>query len=305
MQIARFIPPFLKPDPKGPWKTIARLFREGWRKYLPGYAVASFFMVFVAGTTALTAWIIGDVVDQVFIDRDVTKLIILAGGVVFISLVRGISLYGSTVAITRTGNAVVADMQKRVYNHILDLGIAYFDRTHSSMLIAAVSNRAGSASAVLSTVLTSAVRDLLSVVGLVTVMIIKSPWLSLLVIVIGPLALIGIGGLVHRIRAIAKSEFAGMTKIIASMQETAAGVRVVKAFNLESAMRARMTHKHRVGSAARQQDCDDQGPDLAADGNARRPRRRRCHPVGRLRHDLSGRKARRLHVLHHRDPAGL
>ncbi|MCB1497401.1 MAG: ABC transporter ATP-binding protein [Bauldia sp.] len=241
MQIINSIRAFLKPDPKGPWDVVARLFREGWRKYLPGYAIASFFMVFVAGTTALTAWIIGDVVDQVFIDRSVTQLIILATAVVVISSIRGISMYGSTVALARTGNAVVADMQKRVYDHVLNLGIAYFDKTHSSMLITAVSNRAGSASAVLSTVLTSLVRDLLSVVGLVTVMIIKSPWLSVVVIVIGPLALFGVGRLVHRIRSVARSEFAGMQQIIASMQETAIGIRVVKAFNLESAMRTRMT----------------------------------------------------------------
>lgn len=241
MQITKFIPAFLKPDPKGPWDVIERLFREGWRKYLPGYAIATFFMVFVAATTAATAWIIGDVVDQVFIDRSLSQLVMLCTGVVVISTIRGISLYGSAVALARTGNAVVADMQKRVYDHVLKLGIAYFDKTHSSMLITAVSNRAGSASAVLSTVMTSLVRDLLSVVLLVAVMIIKAPFLSIIVIVIGPIALIGVGNLVKNIRAVARSEFAGMAAIIASMQETAVGIRVVKAFNLESIMRARMT----------------------------------------------------------------
>jgi ATP-binding cassette, subfamily B, bacterial MsbA len=240
MQLYSLIPSFLKPDRKGPWKVIIRLFREGWRKYMPGYATATFFMIFVAGTTALTAWIIGDVVDQVFIDRSVTKLVLLAAGIITLSVVRGISLFGSAVALARTGNQVVADMQKRLYDHVLNLGISYFDRTHSSMLITAISNRASAAASVLSTVLTSFVRDLLSVVGLVAVMVIKNPWLAIIVVVIGPLALIGVGRLVKRIRSVARSEYAGMAQIIAAMQETAAGVRIVKAFNLESVMRARM-----------------------------------------------------------------
>lgn len=240
MKFSSYIPAFLKPDRKGPWKIISRLFREGWRKYLPGYGVASFFMLFVAGSTALTAWIIGDVVDQVFIDRSVTKLILLAAGVVTISVVRGVSLYGSAVALARTGNALVADMQKRLYDHVLKLGISYFDRTHSSLLIAGLSQRASAASSVMSTVLTSFVRDLLSVVGLVAVMIIKNPWMTFIVIIVGPIALLGVSRLVERTRAIARSEFAGMAKIIASMQETATGIRVVKAFNLEGAMQARM-----------------------------------------------------------------
>jgi len=240
MKSLSFIPAFLKPDKKGPWKIIIRLFREGWRKYLPGYGIASFFMLFVAGSTALTAWIIGDVVDQVFIDRSVTKLILLAAGIVTISVVRGVSLYGSAVALARTGNALVAEMQKRLYDHILNLGISYFDRTHSSLLIAGLSQRASAASSVMSTVLTSFVRDLLSVVGLVAVMIIKNPWMTFIVIIVGPIALFGVSRLVERTRAIARSEFAGMAQIIASMQETATGIRVVKAFNLEGAMQARM-----------------------------------------------------------------
>lgn len=233
------LPAFLT-DEKGPWPIIARLFREGWRKYLPGYAVASFFMLFVAATTALTAWIIGDVVDDVFIDQDVNQLLLLAGGIFAISAIRGISLYGSAVALARTGNRIVADMQKRLYDHVLNLGVGYFDKTHSSLLITAISNRVSSAAGVLNTVLTSFVRDFLSVVGLVTVMVIKNPILSVIVLVIGPIALIGVSGLVKRIRKVARAEFGGMAQIIASMQETAAGVRIIKAFNLESAMRTRM-----------------------------------------------------------------
>lgn len=230
----------MKPDSEGPWEVIARLFREGWRKYLPGYAIASFFMVFVAATSALTAWILGDVVNQVFIDKNVSQLMLLVIGVVVISSVRGLSLYGSRVAIERTGNRVVADMQARLFTHVLKLGITYFDKNHSSLLITGISNRATAAKAVLSTVLTSFVRDLLTVVFLLAVMIIKSPWLTIIIVTIGPAALYGVSVLVKSIRAVAQDEFAGMAKIIAAMQETALGIRVVKAFNLEPAMSSKM-----------------------------------------------------------------
>lgn len=239
MRLRRYIPAFLK-DKDGPWPIIARLFAEGWRKYLPGYALASFFMLFVAATTALTAWIIGDVVDDVFIDQDVDMLILLAAGIFTISTVRGISLYGSAVALARTGNRVVADMQRRLHDHLLNLSVDFFDRTHSSNLITAISQRASAAKSVLTTVLTSFVRDFLSVVGLVAVMIIKNPVLTVFVLVIGPIALIGVTHLVKRIRKIAQAEFTGMAKIIAAMQETTTGIRIVKAFNLEGLMRTRM-----------------------------------------------------------------
>ena len=231
--------PFLK-DPKGPWPTVFRLMRESGKKHTAGYIVATVFMGLVALTSALSAWILRDVVDQVFVDRDIAVLSGLVVAVIVISLVRGISLYASTVTLTRVGNAIIAENQRRVFDHILSLGMNYFDRTHSSDLIAAVSVRSSAAGQLLNTILTSFVRDLLSVIGLVLVMVIQSPWMSLIVLVVGPIAIIGTNRLIRQMRNMAKMEFAGMTQIIASMQETAHGMRIVKAFNLESAMRTRM-----------------------------------------------------------------
>ncbi len=231
--------PFLT-NPEGPWPTVFRLMRESGKKHTLGYIIATVFMALVALTAALSAWILRDVVDQVFVDQDLAVLSGLVIAVIVISVVRGISLYGSTVTLTRVGNAIIAENQRRLFDHILGLGMNFFDRTHSSDLIAAMSVRAQAAGQLLNTILTSFVRDLLSVIGLVAVMIIQSPWMSLIVLVVGPIAIFGVNHLVRQMRNMAKMEFAGMTQIIASMQETAHGMRVVKAFNLESAMRTRM-----------------------------------------------------------------
>jgi ATP-binding cassette subfamily B protein len=71
-------------------------------------------------------------------------------------------------------------------------------------------------------------------------MVIQSPAMSLIALVIGPIAVWAVTGLVKRIRALARGEFRSMTKVIASMQETAQGIRIVKALNLEPLMRERM-----------------------------------------------------------------
>ena len=224
----------------GPWPLVIRLFQDSGKKHTAGYVIATVFMGLVALTSALSAWILRDVVDQVFVDQDIAVLSGLVVAVIVISLVRGISLYGSTVTLTRVGNAIIAENQKKVFDHILGLGMNYFDRTHSSDLIAAVSVRAQAAGQLLNTIMTSFVRDLLSVIGLVLVMVIQSPWMSLIVLVIGPIAILGVNRLIRKMRDSARMEFAGMTQIIASMQETTHGMRIVKAFNLESAMRTNM-----------------------------------------------------------------
>jgi ATP-binding cassette subfamily B protein len=100
--------PFLT-NPKGPWPTVFRLMRESGKKHTGGYIIATVFMGLVALTSALSAWILRDVVDQVFVDQDLAVLSGLVIAVLVISLVRGISLYGSTVTLTRVGNAIIAE----------------------------------------------------------------------------------------------------------------------------------------------------------------------------------------------------
>ena len=224
----------------GIWRIIGRLFADAGRKYMRGYILATVFMIFVAATTALSAWIMKDVVNQVFVDRNMGELIFYAAAVAVISIARGISLYGSTVTLSRVGNAIVGDMQKRLYDHLLSLGMNYYERRHSSDLVALMSLRANAARDVLNTVMTSFGRDLLSVIGLVLVMVIQAPLMSAIALLIGPIAILGVQVLIKKIRSVAGMEFQGNSMIISVMQETSAGIRIIKAFNLESVMRSRV-----------------------------------------------------------------
>jgi subfamily B ATP-binding cassette protein MsbA len=230
--------PRIKPD--GSIALIRRLLSETGRDYAGRYAIALMFMAIVALTAALSAWIMGDVVNQIFVDRNENMLFVLSGAVLVISLARGIGAYGTQVTLARIGNAIVASTQKRLFDHLLNLGVDFYSHTHSSELITRMSHNANAARSVLNTVITSFGRDLLSVVGLVAVMVIQSPAMSLIALLIGPIAVFGVTGLVKRIRNLARAEFRSMSKVISSMQETAQGIRIVKALNLEPMMRSRM-----------------------------------------------------------------
>ena len=267
------------------WQAVRRLLLDAGRKHARGYAIAMMFMIFVAVTTSLSAWLIKSVVNQVFVDRRIDELMLLAMAVVVISILRGASLYGSDVTLTRVGNSIVGDMQKRIYDHMLALGMDFYDRKHSSELIATIGQRASAASSVLTTVMTSFGRDLLSVIGLVTVMIIQSPWMSILALVIAPLAILGVRELVRRIRAVSNLEYQTNAQIISVIQETALGIRIIKAFNLEDTMRGQGRRVDRPGADPVEQDRGNHRPDLAAHGGAWRRRDRGRHGVGGLCRD--------------------
>ncbi len=226
--------------PDGSIALIRRLLTEKGRQHAGGYVIAFFFMTMFSASAALSAWIIGDVVNQIFVDQNQNMLFWLSGAVMVIALARGIGAYGAAVTLSRIGNTIVADIQRQIFDHLLVMGVDFYNKTHSSELITRISHNANAARAVLNTVITSFGRDLLSVIGLVTVMIVQSPAMSLVALVIGPIAIIGVAGLVKRIRGLARAEFRSMAAVISSMQETAQGIRIVKALNLEPIMRGRM-----------------------------------------------------------------
>ena len=232
--------PSLKIAKDGSLALIRRLLGETGREFASRYAVVIGLGFVIAGSTALNAWVIKDLINLVFFDRRADMLFLLTGIVVANGFVRGFSLYASSLTLGRIGNAVVARTQRRLFDHMLNLGVDFYTRTPSSELITRMSHNASAAREVLDLVINSSSRDLLSIVALVGVMVVQSPLMSLIILVVGPLAIIGINQLVKRVRGVARAQFTSLSMVISDMQETAHGIRVVKAFNLEPSMRQRM-----------------------------------------------------------------
>ena len=236
----KFRLPFLKIAEDGSLALMKRLLSETGREFAPRYALVIGLGIVIAVSTGLNAWIIKDLINKVFFDRQAEMLFILTGIVVANGFVRGYSLYASSLTLGRIGNAIVARTQRRLFDHMLNLGIDFYARTPSSELITRMSHNANAARQVLDLIINSTSRDALSLVSLVAVMVLQSPLMSLVVLVVGPIAVYSINRLVRRVRGVARQQFTSQTMVISDMQDTAQGIRVVKAFNLEPAMRARM-----------------------------------------------------------------
>jgi ATP-binding cassette, subfamily B, bacterial MsbA len=87
---------------------------------------------------------------------------------------------------------------------------------------------------------TTLVRDLLSLIFLICIMVNADPIMSLVALVIGPPALFFLRKMIRRVRTIARMQFTGSTRIAETVLETLQGMRMVKAFGLEDEMRRRL-----------------------------------------------------------------
>ena len=217
-----------------------RLLRESIPDQKKKYGAAVVAMVFVATTTALTAWMMGEIVDAMSDSGNLVRLLWVAGGVAAIFIAKGIASFAQVVLMAQAGNRIVAKKQSQLYKHLLAQGMSYFNTTESSDLLLRVTQSAQMARGVIDTVMTGFIRDLLTLLGLVAVMFYQQPLLSVICLVVGPLALFGVRLLLKRVRSVMALEMAGVAEIIKAVQETSAGSRVIKAFGLEGLMQARM-----------------------------------------------------------------
>ena len=221
-------------------KMVIRLLRENFRLQLPNYGIAIAAMVAIAATTALTAWIMRDIIDSMIGSDDKTQVFLVAAAVALIFTIKGAATYIQVVFLSRAGNNIVATQQRRLYNRILTHGVSFFNDQDSSDLLMRVTYSAQAASRVIDTIVMGFVRDLLTLIGLVAVMVYQQPTLSLFSLIFGPIALFGIRKILKRVREIMEAEMTSMAEIIKVIQETSVGIRVVKAFALEDRMADRM-----------------------------------------------------------------
>lgn len=221
-------------------KMLVRLLRENVRSQAPTYAIAMGAMVVIAATTALTAWIMRDIIDSMMVSGNRTQVFAVAATVATIFTVKGMATYVQVVFLSRAGNSIVAAQQRRLYNRLLEHGVAFFNGQGSSDLLLRVTYSAQSARAVIDTIVMGFVRDLLTLIGLIAVMIYQQPTLSLFSLLFGPLAVLGVRQILKRVHKIMQAEIASMAEIIKVVQETSTGIRVVKAFALENQMADRM-----------------------------------------------------------------
>lgn len=227
-------------DRKSADSLLLRLLMESFPQHKAHYFAAIVAMVFVAGTTAATAWIMGAIIDAMNAPEGRSRVYLVAAGVALIFFMKGIASFAQAVLMARAGNRIVARKQVQLYRKLLDQGMGYFSTTESSDVIVRVTQSAQMARMVIDVIVTSFVRDLLTLAALVGVMIYQQPVLSAVCLLVGPASLFGVQRILRNVRLVMAQEMAGISEIIKVVQETATGARVVKAFALEDQMAQRM-----------------------------------------------------------------
>ncbi|WP_166305823.1 MULTISPECIES: ABC transporter ATP-binding protein [unclassified Bradyrhizobium] len=227
-------------DPYGAAVLIRRLVMEQgityWRRYLTAFAL----MAVAAGSTAGATYVLGQVINQAYVDKNIPGIAMFAGITVLLLFIKGVATYGHMVILTKISNAILAQNQRQLFAKLMSESIGFFSQRHSSEFLARLTAGAKSITDVLNMLVNAIGRDFLMLISMLAVMVWQDPLMSFIGLVAVPPAMLMLRKLVKRIKGLAYNQFTGTADIMETMQESLQGIRTVKAFTLEDTMQQRI-----------------------------------------------------------------
>jgi len=213
---------------------VERMLRSYLRPYLWLLGISILANVIVAATTGALPWFIQQAIDKVFTEQDQQMLVLIPAGVVGISIMRGLSTYGSNVIMSFVGQRSTSNLQRDLFARLVRGDLAYVGSQHTGAYISIFMNDATRLRDTVSGIIISLVRHLLTIVALIIFMFTVNWQLALIyTIIVVPMGISSMRKLGKVTRTASRQgleETSGLSTLIA---ETLGGLRIVKAYGQE------------------------------------------------------------------------
>lgn len=212
-----------------------------FRAFLPEYkhhraklTLALVAMIMVAVATAAIAWMMKPLLDEIFIDRNTRLLYVLPVVVILIFLVKGVGTYVQSYMMTYVGQDIVRKVRDRLLEHMLRMEITFFHRHHTGELISRITADIARIQNAVSTSLASLLRESLTALALIGVVIYQSPKLSLIILVVLPAAYYPVRIISRKLKTISHRSQERASVLTANLSEAFNNIEAIKAYHNET-----------------------------------------------------------------------
>jgi len=182
---------------------IKRLYKDYSKKFLNKILFSAFFSILVAGSTSGIAWLLDPAIKKIFIDKDETLIFLIPAFIIVAFATKGISLYLAKSTMISVGEEIKKILQFDMVSSLIKADTKLIDTKHSGKFISNLTFDVTHITNMLSDAILALFKDSLTLVGLLIVMFYQNWKLSLISIVMIPLASIAAKTLGKRISKVA------------------------------------------------------------------------------------------------------
>ena len=210
-----------------------RLYKSYTKKYLNKIFIAFFFSILLAGSTSSVAYLLDPAIKKLFIEQNQSLIIIIPFAIVFAFAIKGASLYLARVLMIGVSEEVKKDIQNDIFASLLKADTRIIDEKHSGTFIANLTNDVHMITSLLSTVVLNLFKDSLTLIGLLSVMFYQNWKLSLIAIIMIPLASLAAKSLGKRISKVTTQQMNRAAILTSYLMEMFKNHKLIKIFQRE------------------------------------------------------------------------
>ena len=184
-------------------KIFKRLYKDYSKKYLNKIILSALLSILVAASTSSIAWLLDPAIKKIFIEKDQSLLIIIPLSIILAFAVKGISLYAARAIMISVAEEIKKTLQVHMLGSLINSDTQTIDQKHSGKFISNVTYDVSHITNLLSNAVLNLFKDSLTLIGLLFVMFYQNWKLSLIAIIMIPLASISARTLGKRMNKVA------------------------------------------------------------------------------------------------------
>ena len=164
----------------------------------------------------------------------INSILLICLAIPAIMTLRSLCSYGSTYCMQWVSNKVVTDIRSQLFNKMVRNSMDFFNKARSGFLMSLITNNTRVMQMALTTIGSDVFKQPITIVGAISVLLVMDWKFTLVTLVLFPMCLLPLRIYGRRARKAVQNEQAGMAEMVVTMQETFAGIRVIKSFAREA-----------------------------------------------------------------------
>jgi len=165
-----------------------RLFKDYSKKYINKILISVFFGVLVAASTSAIAWLLDPAIKRIFVEKDQSLIFVIPLLIIIAFTVKGFALYFAKAIMIRVAEEIKKILQSQMVKSLINADTQLIDQKHSGKFISNLTYDVNHITNMLSTAILSLFKDSLTLFGLLFVMFYQNWKLSLIAIIMIPVA---------------------------------------------------------------------------------------------------------------------
>ena len=169
---------------------VKRIFKTQVKRYIPELSLTFLFIILTSLTTAATAWLLDPAIKEIFENKNMKMLYIIPIAIIITFIIKAFAVYGTRIVTIKVGIKIIKNIQTLMAKKFLLSDISHITKKHSGRYLSNFTNDTGVLFGVLTGAVVTLFKESFTLIALLGLMFYHDWQLSLLAIIMIPIAAI-------------------------------------------------------------------------------------------------------------------